>query len=260
MTTYLSTVWRYRYFWMSLVRMDLRTRYRRSLLGLGWSLLQPLAMTGILCLVFQHIMKMRTDVYIPHVLTGLVCWGFIVACAITGCQCFIVGESYIRQCPLPLAIYPLRTALAGLFHFGMGMTVLIGVCTFLCGAPGLAALLSLVPTVLLLFALGWSLAVLGGTLNVFFQDTQHLAEVCFQILFYLTPIIYTPEQVRDHPLSWVLAWNPIVPFLTLVREPLIHGNAPTAAQYLSALPIALTAAVLAAAVLARMQKRLIFYL
>jgi ABC-type polysaccharide/polyol phosphate export permease len=240
--------------------MDLRTRYRRSLLGLGWSLLQPLAMTGILCLVFQHIMKMRTDVYIPHVLTGLVCWGFIVACAVTGCQCFIAGEPYIRQCPLPLAIYPLRTALGGLFHFGMGLSVLTVVCSFLCGVPGPAALLSLVPTVVLLFVLGWSLAALAGTLNVFFQDTQHLAEVCFQILFYLTPIIYTPDQVRDHPLSWVLGWNPIVPFLTLIREPLIHGAAPSAAQYFHALPIVLAAAALAAAVLGRMQKRLIFYL
>ena len=55
--TYLTTVWQYRHFWMSLVRMDLRTRYRRSLLGVGWSLLQPLAMTGIFCLVFPYFMQ-----------------------------------------------------------------------------------------------------------------------------------------------------------------------------------------------------------
>ena len=55
MTTYLAAVWRFRFFWMSLVRMDLRTRYRRSLLGIGWSLLQPLAMTAIFCLVFPQL-------------------------------------------------------------------------------------------------------------------------------------------------------------------------------------------------------------
>jgi ABC-type polysaccharide/polyol phosphate export permease len=261
MTPYLTTVWRYRYFWMSLVRMDLRTRYRRSLLGLGWSLLQPLAMTCILSLAFQQILEVSTKEYIPHLFTGLVCWGFIVSCAITGCQCFIVGEAYIRQCPLPLAIYPLRTALAGLFHFAMGMTVLIGVCIYFRGAPGTLALCSLVPTVLLLFVFGWSLAVLSGTLNVFFQDTQHLAEVCFQVLFYMTPIIYTAEKVKKYSLiSQVISWNPVVAFLDLVREPLLHGTAPTLAQYLHALPIALAAAALAAAVLGRMQKRLIFYL
>jgi len=103
-TTYLATVWRFRYFWMSLVRMDLRTRYRRSLLGVGWPLLQPLAMTGIFCLVFQQVMQVPIEKYVPNVLTGLVCWNFITACAVAGCHCFIIGEAYIRQCPLPLAI------------------------------------------------------------------------------------------------------------------------------------------------------------
>jgi lipopolysaccharide transport system permease protein len=261
MTTYLTTVWRYRYFWMSLVRMDLRTRYRRSLLGLGWSLLQPLAMTGILCVAFRSILHVSANDYIPHLLTGLVCWGFIVACAITGCQCFIVGEAYIRQCPLPLAIYPLRTALAGLFHFAIGLCILMGVCAYFQGGPGPAALLSLIPTILLLFIFGWSLAVLCGTLNVFFQDTQHLAEVCFQVLFYGTPIIYRVEDIpKEYTLSWVLHWNPLVKFLTLVREPLMHGTPPTLSQYLQALSIALGLAAVAMAVLGRMQKRLIFYL
>ena len=66
MTTYLATVWRFRYFWMSLVRMDLRTRYRRSLLGIGWSLLQPIAMTAIFCLVFQQMMGASSAEYVPQ--------------------------------------------------------------------------------------------------------------------------------------------------------------------------------------------------
>src|SRR4051794_19243880 len=100
MLIYLSAIWNCRYFLLSLVRMDLRTRYRRSLLGLGWSLLQPLAMTGILSLVFKPLLGMDIT-YIPHLLSGLVCWNFIVFCGGQGCQCFFQGEAYIRQCPLP---------------------------------------------------------------------------------------------------------------------------------------------------------------
>src|SRR5581483_4989538 len=117
------------------------------------------------------------------------------------------------------------------------------------GVPGPPAAVSLVPTILLLFVFGWSLAVLCGTINVFFQDTQHLAEVFFQVLFYMTPIIYFPSAVEGHPMSWLLNWNPIVPFLTLVRQPLIHGVVPTADQYLFALSIALALAALAGATL-----------
>jgi lipopolysaccharide transport system permease protein len=260
MLIYLSGIWKYRYFWMSLVRMDLRTRYRRSLLGLGWSLLQPLIMASILCLVFQNFMKMRVTDYVPHLLTGLVCWNFILNCALQGCQCFFLGESYIRQCPLPLAIYPLRTAIGALFHYCMGLVVLVVVCTWLRGAPDPAALFSLVPTGLLLFAFGWSLAVLGGAANVYFQDTQHLAEVGFQILFYMTPIIYPLELLAEQEIGWLLQWNPVVAFLTLVRQPLMYGALPTDGQYLYALGITAAAAALAAGLLGRLQKKLIFHL
>jgi ABC-type polysaccharide/polyol phosphate export permease len=264
MLTYLSGIWRYRYFWMSLVRMDLRTRYRRSLLGLGWSLLQPLAMTGILCVVFQHMTQAPTRDYVPHLLTGLIGWNFIVFCATQGCQCFFQGEAYIRQCPLPLAIYPLRTSIGGCFHLLMGAIVLVGVCAFLRGVPGVAALASLLPTLVLLFVFGWSLAVLCGSANVYFQDTQHLAEVGFQILFYLTPIIWRPADLLGSPggqrLAALLQWNPVVPFLTLLREPLLHRAPPSPLEYLHALAITLAAAGLAAGLLGRLQKQLIFHL
>ena len=260
MLIYLTGIWKYRYFWMSLVRMDLRTRYRRSLLGLGWSLLQPLAMTGILCLVFAQIVKADVQDYIPHLLSGLVGWNFIVFCATQGCQCFFQGEAYIRQCPLPLAIYPLRTSIGALFHMTMGLIVLVVVCAVLRGVPGTAAIFSLVPTILLLFAFGWSLAVLFGAANVYFQDTQHLTEVGFQILFYLTPIIYRLEDLSRHRLAWLLQYNPVVAFLTLFRQPLLHGVPPTAGQYLHAVLIAAALAGLAAGLLGKLQKRLIFHL
>ncbi|HEY1376184.1 MAG TPA: ABC transporter permease [Gemmataceae bacterium] len=260
MTTYLATVWRFRYFWMSLVRMDLRTRYRRSLLGVGWSLMQPLAMTAIFCLVFPFFMHVSVREYVPHALTGLVCWSFVVGCAVAGCHTFIISEAYIRQCPLPLAIYPLRTSLGALFHLAMGMGVLTVVCTVMRGFPGVGPLLSLVPTLALMFVFGWAMAALSGTFNVFFQDTQHLAEVGFQILFYLTPIIYRLSDLPRHRLSWLLQWNPLVAFLNLVRAPLLDGAVPTPGQYLHAAAIAAALAAVAAAVLGRMQKRLIFYL
>lgn len=260
MLTYLTNIWKYRYFWMSLVRMDLRTRYRRSLIGMGWSLLQPLAMTTVLWVAFQHFVPVRTESYVSHLLTGMVVWNFILNSALQGCQCFFQSESYIRQCPLPLAIYPLRTAIGAFFHFLMGLVVMVAVCAFLVGAPGLDALSSLVPTIVLLFAFAWSLAVLCGTANVYFNDTQHLAEVLFQILFYLTPIIYRLEDLGRHRLGAVLQWSPIVAFLNLVREPLLNHARPTQGEYMYAIAIVGATGGLACLLLSRLQKKLIFHL
>src|SRR5262245_1175215 len=112
MIAYLSEIWGCRYFWLSLVKNDLRTRYRRSILGLGWSLVRPIAMTVILCAVFRRLFH-RDDVwsYAPFLLSGLAVWDYVVTATKQGCHSFFQGESYIRQHPAPIAIYPLRTVL-----------------------------------------------------------------------------------------------------------------------------------------------------
>ena len=260
MHSYLTQVWDYRHFWMSLVRLDLRTRYRRSMLGVGWSLLQPLTMTLVFCVVFQHFLKIDAKEYVPHLLTGLVCWNFLLGCALQGCQSFFQGEPYIRQCPLPLAVYPLRTAIGAFFHLTMGLIVVTVVAGFLRGAPPLAALFSLLPTLVLLFAFGWSLSVLFGSANVFFQDTQHLAEVGFQLFFYLTPIIYRLEDLQGHKLAWLLQLNPFVPFMDLIRSPLLHHRPPSMMVYLTAITITVLTVTTAGYVLRKLQDRLVFFL
>src|SRR5581483_807692 len=106
------------------------------------------------------------------------------------------------------------------------------------------AFASLIPSVVLLFLLGWSLAVLTGSFNVMFQDTQHLAEVGFQILFYATPIMYRLKDVigskvdaekETSPLIHfacnVMAHNPLVAFLDLVRDPILENRAPSTATF-----------------------------
>jgi lipopolysaccharide transport system permease protein len=260
MSNYASHIWNVRHFWLSLVRMDLRTRYRRSVLGLGWSLLQPLAMTAVLCLVFSQIVGVTVRFYVPHLLTGLVCWNFLVGCALQGCQSFFLGESYIRQCPLPLAIYPLRTSIGAFFHFIMALGVLSVIVAVMRGAASPLAYASFLPSMAIIFAFGWSLAVISGMSNVFFQDTQHLAEVGFQIFFYLTPIIYRMSDVEKHPLAWLLNFNPLVPFMQLIRTPLLDGTPPPLGTYAIAIATTAIAAGLAGTVLRKMQDKLIFHL
>src|SRR5262249_26877817 len=92
MGSYLGSIWRCRYFWLSLVKMDLRTRYRRSVLGLGWSLLNPMAMTAILCLVFPRIMKVDVVTYSLYVVTNLACWNYLRSVTLLGCQSLFQGE------------------------------------------------------------------------------------------------------------------------------------------------------------------------
>src|SRR6266478_1286552 len=99
MGSYLAAVWRCRFFWMSLVQMDLRSRYRGSVLGLGWSLLNPIAMTVILCVVFTALFNQDYHRFGPLVMCGLTFWNYIMYVTVAGCYCYFQGESYIRQHP-----------------------------------------------------------------------------------------------------------------------------------------------------------------
>ena len=124
-TGYFSEIWRLRHFWMALVRIDLRKRYRRSIIGMGWSLLQPIAMMVVLCVVFSQLLHQNIRGFAPFLLSGLTFWGYVAAVVSEGCHCFIQGEAYIRQQPAPLAIYALRTTLGAGFHFVVGFVIVL---------------------------------------------------------------------------------------------------------------------------------------
>jgi lipopolysaccharide transport system permease protein len=257
---YTSEIWRCRYFWLSLVKKDLRTRYRRSVLGLGWSLLHPIAMTTIICYVFHKLFGMDVADYGPFLLSGITTWGYLSSTVTQGCDSFYVGESYIRQHPAPLAIYPLRMVLGAAFHFGLALIVVL-VLTWGCkGFGNLPALCSLVPSLALFIVLGWSLAVIAGFAHVWFSDMKHLLEIALQIMFYATPIFVPPENLKERGLAWLVDYNPAAILLDLIRQPVLNGNFPTLRAWIAVTVITALAFGLASLMLVRLQRRLIFYL
>jgi lipopolysaccharide transport system permease protein len=224
-------------------------------------LLNPIAMTTVLCVVFGQLYKLDMRSFGPFLLSGLTFWGFVAAAVMQGCHCFFQGESYIRQHPAPLAIYPLRTTLGAGFHFLLGFAIALVFVWCVHGFGNLPALLSLPPTFVLLFILGWSLAVCMGVANVLFQDSQHLIEVAMQMLFYITPIIYKPEMLLQRRLvAWFIYLNPLAAFLELIRRPLLEGRLPSLWAVGMASLATLLAVGAAALALKRFEKRMIFYL
>jgi ABC-type polysaccharide/polyol phosphate export permease len=260
---YFGRIWACRYFWLSLVRMDLRLRYRRSALGIAWSLLNPLLMTAVLCFAFGTLFQQKVSEFAPYLLVGLAFWSFVTHTVTQGCHSLQMGEQYIRQHPAPIAIYPLRTTLGNLFHFLMALSVALLLTWFFRGFGNLTALPALLGAVGLIVVAGWAIATLVAFANVYVPDTSHLSEVGLQFLFYLTPVIY-PPGIRfgrgGFSLETVLACNPLSWFLKMLREPILEGRVPgaeTVAGATIATALLLTAAI---ATLARCEKKVIFQL
>jgi lipopolysaccharide transport system permease protein len=260
MSQYLAGVWKCRYFWLSLVQLDLRARYRKSVLGLGWSLLHPILMTAVLCTVFHKLFGLDVREYAPSLLVGLCFWNFVTTTTSQGCRCLFEGEKYIRQYPAPLAIYPLRTVLGASFHFLVALGVVLVLRFAFKGFFGLASFTSLAPTLLMVLVLGWSIAVIAGLVTAYFPDVMHLSEVGLQILFYGTPIIYPPDVLRKHGMGWIVDYNPLAAFVESLRAPLLYGEFPPLRVVAFAGLSTVLIAGLATWMLVRLQKRIIFQL
>jgi ABC-type polysaccharide/polyol phosphate export permease len=257
---YTQAIWRCRYFWLSLVKKDLRTRYRRSVLGVGWSLLHPIAMTAVICTVFHKLFEMDVASYGPFLLSGITTWNYLSSTVNQGCDTFYNGESYIRQYPAPLAIYPLRTVLGAAFHFLLALVVVLILTWWFKGFGNLAAIITLIPTLILFIVLGWSLSVMSGFAHVRFSDVKHLLDIGLQITFYATPIFVPPEEMQRRGLAWLIDYNPAGVLIDLVRQPVLNGNFPTLRAWTFAATFTAVAFMLAVMMLVRLQRRLIFYL
>lgn len=259
---HLAATWKFRHFLLSLVRLDLRQRYRRSVLGIGWSLLNPIAMTVVFTVVFSNLLGGGDPVgYAASVLAGMAVWGFLRDSALAGCRCFQENEAYIRQSPIPYTVYTLRTVLGQAVHSMIAVGVVAALVAAYQADPlallrlGLAA-----PGLVMALLVAWAVATLAALATTFFHDTAHLMEVAAQLLFFLTPIMYPRKLLDDKGMGWVVDINPGSWLLDVTRGPLLTGQLPGADVYLTCAALTAALILLAAGAVGWLEKRVIFHL
>ena len=270
MIHHLTAIWKFRHFLSALVRLDLRLRYRRSILGVGWSLLNPIAMTIVFAVVFSSLLG-GGDIprYVAQLLIGMAVWGFLRESTVSGCRSLIANESYIRQSPLPYGLYTLRTVCGQAIHSFIALVVaVLGMMAVTAmtnqptaqGPLNPLALIWIIPGIVLAFIAAWAAATIFAFINVYFQDTQHLLEVGAQIVFFMSPIIYYQANLQEKGLTWMLIMNPVNLFLDLIRAPLMNGEPPTGELLLYGTAFTAIVVGLAVGTTAWLQKRVVFHL
>ena len=262
MLSHLQSVWSFRHFWMALVKMDLRTKYRRSVLGLGWSVLNPIMMSVVLMFGFGKVLAPGRSLseYGAYLLSGLCTWEFMRNSMSIGCHALTQNEAYIRQSPLPYAIYPLRTVAGTGIHFVITLVVTLVISSFLMGSTfPLQNAWMLLPAVALLFVFCWSLAAIFSFANAYFHDTQHITDVFMQLMFFLTPVMIMPDA-HGRYLQLFNQFNPFNVFMKLMRHPLFYNTNPSAELWLQAAGLTGLCFATACCVLGALQKKVIFQL
>jgi len=217
-----ADVLRYRFLLAQLVTKEVKLRYKRSALGFGWSLLNPLLMMAIFTLIFSNFEKIAQSLTVPYFLyflSGYIPWVFFATATANSQLSVVANSSLVKQVHFPRHLLPLATVLSNLVHLGLSALVLICFVAFTPSA-GLRWGMLLLPLALLievLMVLGLSYIV--SSTNVSYRDVGQILEVLLQFLFYLTPVFYTLE-IFSGGLEWVgrvLAYNPMAQVLALYR-------------------------------------------
>jgi len=229
----LSELWPRRELILSLVRRDLKTRYKSSVLGFFWSFCKPLLLMLVLYVVFAKFVPIRFDPpmrtpFALFLLSGILPWSYLVGSISEAMFSIINNTSLVKKTYIPHEVFPIVTILSNLFHFLLALVVyfLLLLC---CGAvpTWYVLFLPLVIVIQTFFLLG--LALLFAALNVFYRDVASIMEIIITAWFYFSPILYPlNEPLRQITSRGLPHWifhaymlNPMAPILAAYHRTIL---------------------------------------
>lgn len=242
----------------SLVVRDLRVRYRRSTLGVLWTLLLPLLNTLIFTTIFSAAFGFHVENYAVYALSGVLFWNFFQQSVISAMYSLARNASIMKKLPVPKAVFPVATILSGLVNFTLALIPLLGLM-LVTGQPLKPALLFLpvAMAIAALFALG--VGLLLSPLAVFFTDVVELVSVVLMLIMYLTPVFY-PIGIVPEKFRWLIGLNPVAIVLETFRDPIFRGALPSPLHLSLAVAIALVALGVGVVAFRRSSDQMPFYL
>jgi len=244
----LSSIWRYRGFILGSVKREFQAKYRNSLLGAMWTVLNPLAMIVVYTTIFSQVMGNRlrgSDLpyaYSIYLCAGLLTWGLFAEITGRSQSVFLENANLIKKLQFPRICLPIILVLNALVNF----TIIFGLFTGFLVLSGVFPgwiYFALLPVLLLQIMFAVGLGMILGVLNVFFRDVGQFFNILLQFWFWFTPIVYPaaalPEGVRR-----LLVWNPMAAVVEAYQTILLHGAMPDWWKLLPAALLALGCCVL----------------
>jgi ABC-2 type transport system permease protein len=215
----------YRSLIANLVFRDLKLKYRASVLGFLWSLLNPLVMLTIYTIAFTYVLRIDMEDYGYFLMLGLLTWNFFAASAVGSTNVITGNANLIKKVHFPAETLPIASVLFGFAQLLLALVVFLPALTLISEVPIRWTAVLFIPLVLLHFLFTLGLAFMLSALTTSFRDVVHLTEVSLQLLFWMTPIIY-PVAMAPPALQMFFKASPVAAFAIAYREVLFLGNVP----------------------------------
>jgi lipopolysaccharide transport system permease protein len=226
----LQGVWKYRGFILGSVQREFQSKYRNSLLGAAWTILNPLAMIVVYTIIFSNVMGSRMAgnssafAYSIHLCAGLLTWGLFAEITSRGQNVFIENANLIKKLSFPRICLPIIVVFNALVNF----SIIFGLFTVFLVVTGQFpgwAFAALAPVLLaqIVFAIG--LGMVLGVLNVFFRDVGQFFAILLQFWFWFTPIVYVAD-VLPPAIRQLLMWNPMAAVVVAHQGIILEARMP----------------------------------
>jgi lipopolysaccharide transport system permease protein len=240
---------------LALARLDLRNRYRGSVLGPLWMSLSTLIMLIGLGLLYGALFKFKLSNYLPHLAVSLIVWQWMAGFINDSCATLTSAEGVIRQMRLPYTLHALRVAFRNTLVAAHSLALIPIVFLIFGHVPGPEALLA-IPGLVLIGINMLAGGLLLGMVCARFRDIPPIVANVVQLAFFVSPILWKPELLGD-AMVW-MAFNPFYAMLETVRGPLLEGGGPPLA-WLAAIIYTALHVVLAGFLFVRFRSRIAFW-
>jgi len=213
----IKPLWAYRGFILGSVKREFQTKYRNSMLGAAWNIINPLAMIVVYTVIFSQIMQAKlpgvdsTFAYGIYLCAGILTWGLFAEVVGRSQTMFIENANLLKKISFPRITIPVIVVLNGGLNFGIVIALFVGFLVLSDHFPGWV-LVAVVPLVALQIAFAIGLGMVLGVLNVFFRDVGQFFGVFLQFWFWLTPIVY-PASILPEGVAHYMSYNPMAPLM-----------------------------------------------
>ena len=211
--------------WLSLGWQDIKQRYRRSTLGPLWITIATGVMAVALGFLYSILFQIPLADFLPHVTVGLIMWGFISGCIKEGSEVFIANEGLIKQLPSALSVHVYRLVWRQFLFLLHNLVIWVVLMIVFPRPLGWELLLSVLGLAVLMINGVW-VAMLFGILATRFRDIAPLLDSMVQLLFYMTPIVWTTQTLYEQggeiaDRARIAQLNPLYHYLEIVRAPML---------------------------------------
>lgn len=250
---HLKELYDYREMIFSLVRKDLRGRYKGSVLGFLWTFINPLLQLMVYTLVFSVIMKAGYDQYYLFLFVALVPWMFFASSVQDGATSIIREKDMVKKIYFPREVLPIATVTSGFVNMLFTFVVIFAVLLVSGKGLYLHGLLCLPAVMIVEYILCLGFAMIVASLTVYLRDLQYILGILIMALQYLTPVMYGPEMVPDWAKP-IFNLNPLSPVIEIYRDILYYQQMPSLSSLLSALIVGIVFIIVGELLFKKLQK------